>query len=692
MSKLNLPDIGSLANSASARQAINDNFTAIEEAIDNTLSRDGTAPNQMEADIDLNSHRLLNVADPIEDLDGVNKRSVGDLVEEFVSQIAETIIEGTARVDRFIATAAQTEFALTESPGFEENLYVFDNGIAMTPGIDFNLTGATMQTLSFLSGRSEGAEIVARYVQLAPTDSLLRADLANSIDDRGGDLVAYRHHATSDVRTVKEKLRDYTISVKDFGATGDGVTNDTTSIMAGIEHVAEYGGVLYFPAGTYCVTPPLQLLSATKAFALVGESRRSTIIKRTSTDNGSLFNISGVNNFEIKSMQLDYNKDEYPSSNPASAGHGIAISNGNNVKISDLHILDWVNSGVLVFHFPGLPPPASAQEENNVIEDCFLDGGGNANNGILFVDQFYSYIRNCTVTDLGQAGTPQSALQFKNRCYRSHIVNCIADDARHGVAFGEEDVVGIAAEQCSVANVIVRNCVWGMYLGKTADSSFENINIDQQSLGSHGIEMTDCVDNTFMNIKMKDVQDAGAYAVKFGGTSSGNVVHFSKISSPAAIPEIGLWEATSANNSVFVQNLKSGSPITYAGQCFLDQNTSATSGNSWEIRGWANQAAFTIASDAITLKNPLLTTARIDTEAAAAADDLATITGPQRDGQTIILKTSNNSRDVTVKHGTGNISLAGGVDFTLDTVNDKIVLQWTGGIDKWCEISRSNNT
>lgn len=46
---------------ASGTQIINDNFNKIVNAIDNTVSRDGSSPNNMNADIDLNSNDLLNV-------------------------------------------------------------------------------------------------------------------------------------------------------------------------------------------------------------------------------------------------------------------------------------------------------------------------------------------------------------------------------------------------------------------------------------------------------------------------------------------------------------------------------------------------------------------------------------------------------------------------------------------------------
>ena len=56
---LSLSTIGSGFN----RTPINNNFTAIQAALDDALSRSGNTPNEMEADLDLNSNSLLNVAD-----------------------------------------------------------------------------------------------------------------------------------------------------------------------------------------------------------------------------------------------------------------------------------------------------------------------------------------------------------------------------------------------------------------------------------------------------------------------------------------------------------------------------------------------------------------------------------------------------------------------------------------------------
>lgn len=61
MTKLVINDVTSGYYSTTALNAA---FTAIETAMENTVSRDGTAPNQMEADLDMNSNRITNLPAP----------------------------------------------------------------------------------------------------------------------------------------------------------------------------------------------------------------------------------------------------------------------------------------------------------------------------------------------------------------------------------------------------------------------------------------------------------------------------------------------------------------------------------------------------------------------------------------------------------------------------------------------------
>jgi len=77
---------------------------------------------------------------------------------------------------------------------------------------------------------------------------------------------------------------------------------------------------------------------------------------------------------------------------------------------------------------------------------------------------------------------------------------------------------------------------------------------------------------------------------------------------------------------------------------------------------------------------------RVDTEGGAATDDLDTISGGSV-GDTIVLQTLVDSRDVTVKDS-ATLNLAG--DFTLGDTKDKIMLIKIS-TTTWDEISRSDN-
>ena len=63
---------------------LDQNFQEISTALENTLSRDGTVPNQMEADLDLNWKRIINVADPVSASDIATKGYVDNWVSDVV--------------------------------------------------------------------------------------------------------------------------------------------------------------------------------------------------------------------------------------------------------------------------------------------------------------------------------------------------------------------------------------------------------------------------------------------------------------------------------------------------------------------------------------------------------------------------------------------------------------------------------
>lgn len=69
-------------------------------------------------------------------------------------------------------------------------------------------------------------------------------------------------------------------NVKDYGATGDGTTNDTTAVQAAIDAAEVAGGTVFFPRGTYSCS---DLEVAADSVTLRGEGWGSIIKQRTGT-------------------------------------------------------------------------------------------------------------------------------------------------------------------------------------------------------------------------------------------------------------------------------------------------------------------------------------------------------------------------------------------------------------------------
>lgn len=73
MSKVDIKTLDSLShNDASATKLINDNFDALKKAVEDSVSRTGKTPNFMDAEFDMNSRRIINLGEPVDDTDAVS--------------------------------------------------------------------------------------------------------------------------------------------------------------------------------------------------------------------------------------------------------------------------------------------------------------------------------------------------------------------------------------------------------------------------------------------------------------------------------------------------------------------------------------------------------------------------------------------------------------------------------------------
>lgn len=98
MAKLTLSDLASLANQSAAIATINANNALIETALENTLSRDGTSPNTMEANLDMNSNRIINLPLPSSNTEPVRKGEFDETIADLVIGELDAVDAGSLSV------------------------------------------------------------------------------------------------------------------------------------------------------------------------------------------------------------------------------------------------------------------------------------------------------------------------------------------------------------------------------------------------------------------------------------------------------------------------------------------------------------------------------------------------------------------------------------------------------------------
>jgi hypothetical protein len=141
-----------------------------------------------------------------------------------------------------------------------------DTGIVVVNGSQFPTISAGDYFYATLVSQAGTTEIVKVTARVDNSMTVVRAqDGSLAASFQVGALVemrinaatvsvanmAYSQGGTSAVtRTVQSRLQDY-ISVKDFGAVGDGITDDTAAFNAAIAALPADGGTIYVPSANY---------------------------------------------------------------------------------------------------------------------------------------------------------------------------------------------------------------------------------------------------------------------------------------------------------------------------------------------------------------------------------------------------------------------------------------------------------
>lgn len=127
-------------------------------------------------------------------------------------------------------------------------------------------------------------------------------------------------------------IKNLFANVKDYGATGDNVTDDTAGIQAAINTLSSTGGIVFFPPGTYDISSPLTLSNQNVQLRGCGVG---SIIQAKNTFSGTQLVLCSGNFTGVSDMQIAFNAGPY-SGNPAA--DAIRVSGAVGVVLQNLFI------------------------------------------------------------------------------------------------------------------------------------------------------------------------------------------------------------------------------------------------------------------------------------------------------------------------------------------------------------------
>lgn len=219
MTKVNIRRLDSVtANDTTATQLINENFTALQTAIENTVSRDGTTPNFMDANLDLNSYKIINAGTPTDNTDVITK----EYFDEYVGDAAGFAEAAENSANRAATSAQVTQGYSTAAAGAADVAQRARDFIESDPGFQ------TVSEDLLLGEDSEIRKVNANKLNIDTVSQSI-----TNVNAVGNDIVSVSTVAAdlTNVDTVASNISDVN-TVADDIASVSAVAADLTSIDA----------------------------------------------------------------------------------------------------------------------------------------------------------------------------------------------------------------------------------------------------------------------------------------------------------------------------------------------------------------------------------------------------------------------------------------------------------------------------
>lgn len=273
------------------------------------------------------------------------------------------------------------------------------------------------------------------------------------------------------------------VNVKDYGATGDGTTDDTVAIKAAIAAVKVSGKSLFIPTGTYRVTETLVM--DFDDFLLYGEGANSTYIYHDPSSSS-----------HTRCLQIGTPSGSYNEAQRSKVRDIGFISNTSNAN-SEVGIWSYKQSfksmfqSVYVAGFLEYGMQLNDDIGNIDIFNCFIEGDDRTKVGLYVPNANGLNVESLQIHQLDATAATNYCIHIGNATAAS-LSNCTIEGGGSAADFSENTPVGIYIDGsdfgCSIDNCYFERVVKGVYAKGTSGSELKQIRVTNCKF-SGGVEI-----------------------------------------------------------------------------------------------------------------------------------------------------------------------------------------------------------
>jgi parallel beta-helix repeat protein len=266
------------------------------------------------------------------------------------------------------------------------------------------------------------------------------------------------------------------LNVKDYGATGNGSTDETNAIQSAIDAVSP-GGTVYIPDGTYMINATAIPSGGTHGLEINGKSNVTinlssrAVLKAitNSSDSYEILRIVYSSNITITGGTLLGDKDTHTSSS-GEDGTCLTILGSQYVTLDGVTFRKGHGDGIYV-----QKTGSGVRTQHMIARNIMVDG--NYRQGIAIVDGDDILIENSTIKNSGGLPGGGGGIDMEPNANETVnniriIGNTIANQASTGIGGGGRYLSGAVTTNVVVTgNTVSGNGIYGIYFNDNSDST-----------------------------------------------------------------------------------------------------------------------------------------------------------------------------------------------------------------------------